>query len=151
MAFHFPLQAVFHLRQSMEHQQELRLRSANQQVARVRHLMEQLDAHLHDRHLQCLHDLAEGSTAAELRFASEGDSCLLDHRKALEGELTRLQNLRDQQQRIYAQARRERETFESLRDHQFSVYQRDVLRRAQRELDDTFLLRSSYKKKSDAA
>jgi flagellar export protein FliJ len=151
MAFHFPLQAVFHLRQSMEHQQELRLRSANQQVARVRHLMEQFDAHLHDRHLQRLRDLVEGVTAAELRFASDGDSCLLDHRKALEGELVRLQNLRDQQQRIYEQARRDRETFESLHDHQFSEYQRDVLRRAQRELDDTFLLRSSYKKKSTAA
>ena len=43
MPFHFPLQAVLHYRQSVEHQQELRLRAANQQVVRVQHLIEQTD------------------------------------------------------------------------------------------------------------
>ena len=44
MAFHFPLQAVYQFRKSLEHQQELRLRAANQQVAKVHHLLEQTEA-----------------------------------------------------------------------------------------------------------
>jgi flagellar export protein FliJ len=151
MPFEFPLAAVLHLRQSVEHQQELRLRTANQQIARVRDLMEQLDNHLRDRQLGASRALADGTTAAELRFVLDGDASLLHHRVTLEHELLRLQNVRDEQQRIYVQARRERETFESLRDHQLAEYQRDVLRRAQRQLDDTFLLRRSYMKKSNAA
>ena len=59
----------------------------------------------------------------------------------------RWQGLRDQQQKIFQLARRERETFESLRDHQLHEYERDARRREQRQLDDLFLLRQSYLKR----
>jgi hypothetical protein len=97
MPFTFPLQAVLHLRQSLEHQQELRLRAANQQVARVRHLLEQID--LHRERLQLLqgNDLTAGTTAAEMRFGLVCDGEILRHRRELEQQLLRLQQLRDQQ------------------------------------------------------
>ena len=144
MPFHFPLQALLHLRQSIEHQQELRLRTANQQVARVRHALEQLDGRIGQTHTLCSDYLARGTTGAELYFIQTMEGSLQAHRKELEHELQHCQHVRDQQERIFRQARRERETFESLRSQQLRHYQRDQARREQRQLDDLFLMRKMY-------
>lgn len=148
MAFQFPLQAVFHFRQSVEHQQELRLRAANQQVAKVRHLLDQLDDRIQQVQQRESQELDIGTTSAELRFALGCEAALHQHRQDAERELLRWQNLRDQQQKVFQQARRERETFESLRNHQLREYQRDAARREQRQLDDLFLLRQAYLRRS---
>lgn len=144
MAFHFPLQAVLHFRQSVEHQHELRLRASNQQVARAHHFLDQLDARLQQLHTRQSQDVAAGTSGAELRFALSCEVTLRQQRQAIQHELLRLQNLRDEQQKIFQQARRERETFESLRDQQLHEYRRDAARREQRHLDDLFLLRQAY-------
>jgi len=144
MAFHFPLQAVLHFRQSVEHQQELRLRAANQQVARVRRLIEQIDARLQQTQTRQSQDVSVGTSGAELRFAVLCEANLRQQRQVLHVELARLQKLRDEQQKAFQQARRERETFESLRDHQLHAYQRNAARREQRQLDDLFLMRQAY-------
>jgi flagellar export protein FliJ len=150
MAFHFPLQAVFHFRQSVEHQQELRLRTANQQVAKVRHLIDQIDDRIRQVRTHASQQLGAGTTSAELRFALAEESWLRQQRLEAEREFVRWQNLRDQQQKIFQQARRERETFESLRDQQLQQYQRDAARREQRQLDDLFLMRQAYLRQSNA-
>ena len=144
MAFHFPLQAVFHFRQSVEHQQELRLRAANQQVSKVQHLLEQLDNRILQMQLLESQELGVGTTSAELRFALGREEWLRQQRQDVERELAHWQTLRDQQQKIFQQARRERETFETLRDQQLHEYERDAARREQRQLDDLFLLRQAY-------
>lgn len=140
MPFRFPLQALLHLRQSIEHQQELRLRTANQQVARVRHALEQLDSHIVQTHTLSSHYLARGTTGAELSFLQSMEGSLLAQRKELEHELQRCQHVRDQQERVFRQARRERETLESLQTQQLCDYQRDQARHEQRQLDDLFLM-----------
>ncbi len=55
-------------------------------------------------------ELGDGMTAAEMIFILNALSVLAARRKDLERELVRLKNLRDQQQRVFQQARRERET-----------------------------------------
>jgi len=147
MAYHFPLQAVFHFRQSVELQQELRLRTANQQVARARRVVEQFDERIRQVQLRQAHELGVGTTSAELRFALTREAALRLQRQDAERDLARWQNLRDQQQKIFQQARRERETFESLRDQQLREYERAASRREQRQLDDLFLLRQAYLKR----
>ena len=142
MAFHFPLQAVFHFRQSVEHQQELRLRAANQQVARVRHLLDQIEDGIREASAHT-RELGIGTTSAELRFAL-GARRASPARQGCRARTDTLQNLRDQQQKIFQQARREREIFESLRDQQLREYERKRRRREQRQLDDFFLLRQAY-------
>jgi flagellar export protein FliJ len=147
MAFHFPLQAVFHFRQSVEHQQELRLRTANQQVARARRVLEQFDERIRQVQLRRANELEAGTTSAEIFFVLAGEAALRQQRQEAERDLSRWQNLRDQQQKIFQHARRERETFESLRNHQLHDYQRAAARREQRQLDDLFLLRQAYLKR----
>lgn len=144
MPFRFSLQALLHFRQSIEHQQELRLRAANQQVARARHGLEQIDGRIRQTQTLSSEFLARGTTGAELSFLQTTESSLLDQRQELELELVRCQHVRDQQERVFRQARRERETFESLRNQHLHDYQRDQARREQRRLDDLFLMRKTY-------
>jgi flagellar export protein FliJ len=148
MPFNFSLQAVLHFREGLEHQQELRLRAANQQVARVRHLIEQVDARSQELYSRQMADLSSGLTAAELRFGLLCETELLRHRRELEGELVRLQQLREKQREIYQQARRARQTLEALRDSQLAFYRKEAARREQRNLDDLFLMRREYLRRS---
>ncbi|HEX3820783.1 MAG TPA: flagellar FliJ family protein [Candidatus Sulfotelmatobacter sp.] len=144
MPFQFSLQAILHLRQSIERQQELRLRGANQQVAKVRRLIELADDRIRREQNICADALSAGTTSAELRLSTAAQDLLRAQRQRIETELKRLQTLRDQQQRVFHQARRERETIESLRDRQLMEYKRNTSRREQRRADDLFLLRQSY-------
>jgi flagellar FliJ protein len=148
MPFHFPLQTVLHYRQSMEHQQELRLRAANQQVARAQHLIDQLDLQRRELQSKEMEELSSGTSAAELQFGLLREASLLRRRREFEQQLTRVQQLRDQQREIFQQARREREMLESVRDQQLHVYKKDAARREQRSLDDLFLLRREYLRRS---
>jgi len=144
MAFRFPLEAVFHLRQSVERQHELRLGVANQMVAGVRHLLEQFERRIAEIRARERQELSAGTTSAELRFALLSEAALHQRRGEIQRELSRLEALRDQQQEIFRQARRERETFESLRNRCRADYLRDRTRREQRQLDDLYLLRQAY-------
>lgn len=147
MPFRFPLEAVFRLRQSLEHQQELWLRAANQQVGRVRHLIEQLETRMNEKRVLQAQQLTSGMTAAEMRFGLLYEDALKEKRHALKQELRRLEQLRDQQQKVFQTARRERETLESLRDEQRRFYERETLRREQRQQDDLFLVRQVYSRR----
>ncbi|MGA2414033.1 MAG: flagellar export protein FliJ [Candidatus Sulfotelmatobacter sp.] len=144
MPFQFPLQDVLHFRQSIEHQQELRLRAANQQVARVQHLIEEADAQRQNLYANRSQELSQGVSAAELQFGLLYEKDLLRQRKELEPQLAQSQQLRDQQREIFRRARQARETLESVRDRQLELYKKDAARREQRSLDDLFLLRREY-------
>lgn len=148
MAFHFPLQAVLQYRKSLEHQQELRLRAANQQVARVRHLIEQMDLRRQQLQSTQERDLSSGTTSAELRFGLQLEAELQRHRLTLQQQLVALEKARDLQREIFQQARRARETLESVRDHQLLLYKKEAARREQRGLDDLFLMRREYLRRS---
>jgi len=148
MAFHFPFESLLHLRRSLERQQELRLRAANQQVAKVRHLLDRSDRQLGEMRIQHARQLQAGETIAELRFAATCEAALVKQRRVIEQELARLERLRDQQQQIFHKARLDRETLESLRQHQFAAYERAGRRREQRLLDDLFLLRQIVLRRS---
>lgn len=140
MPFHFPLESVLHLRQSVEHQQELRLRAMNRQLNKLRHSIEQVDARIRELHMRSAENLAAGTTAAELRFVLTTEISLRRQGQKLDEELIRLRAARDQQENIFRRARRERETFESLRERQRSAYGQEKKRREQRHMDDLFLL-----------
>jgi flagellar export protein FliJ len=144
MPFRFALESVLHFRQSVEHQEELRLRAANQQVGRVRHMIEQIENRIKDMHARQSQELGAGTTAAELRFALSCEKGQLQQRQALLNELKRMEHLRDEQQKVFFRLRRERQTIEGLRDHQRQEYERNAARREQRAADDAFLLRQSF-------
>jgi flagellar export protein FliJ len=141
MAFHFPLQALLHLRNSMEHQQELKLRAANQRLSRVRHMLEQLEEQRLELRAAQSRQLSDGTTAAELRFQLQCEGQMLRHRREIEQQFVILEKARNQQREVLQSARRARETLEALRDQQLDAYEKQARRREQRNLDDLFLMR----------
>jgi len=144
MPFRFPLQAVLHLRESVERQQQLELAAANQQVAGVSRLLEQVDRSIFDCQQESLRMLEFGTSAAALRFALELESGLRAKQTNLQQELARVTLLRDQQQQAFQRCRRERQTLETLRERQWLEYRRDQDRREQKRLDALFLSRQAY-------
>ncbi|HEV2469749.1 MAG TPA: flagellar export protein FliJ [Candidatus Sulfotelmatobacter sp.] len=148
MPFQFSLQAVLNLRQSVEYQQELRLRAANQQLSAMRHLIDVIEQRIGQLENLSHSAINAGLSASEMHFNLVVKSRLESQRQEAGRELLRLQNLRDAQQRIFQQARRERETFETLRDQQLREYIRAASRREQRYADDVFLLRQVFRRHS---
>jgi flagellar export protein FliJ len=144
MGFHFAFEALYRLRQSVEHQYELRLRAANQQVAKVRHSLDQLKEQAQRLRTESSQDLRSGTTAAEIRFTLHNIDLVAAHHRELEQLLQRVSTMRDQQETLFRQAHRERETLEILREQQLQRYERTQLRRQQQRLDELFLLRRSY-------
>jgi flagellar export protein FliJ len=140
MAFRFPLQSVLHLREGLEHQQELRLRAANQKVARVRHQIGHVEQQLHGITSTQAKELGAGTTAAELMFAAQCEAQLHRQLRELERQLAVAQKASDQQREIFQRAKREREKLESVREQQARAYRTEAARREQRNLDDLFLM-----------
>lgn len=143
MPFRFPLETVLHYRRSLEHQQELRLRAANQQVARMRRLLEHIEQQRGGIRRRRAGELSTGTTAAELHFAGACEAVLAQHRMAATRELKHLEQMRDEQNKLFQQARRDRETFESLRERERMEYERTARRREQRQSDELFLVRQT--------
>ncbi len=139
MAFRFSLQTVLQFRQSLEHQEELRLRIVNQSLQKIRHQIEQIDS-CRMRAEQVLSDqIARGTTGAEILAELETKLQLEQQRRHFESELSRLENVRKQQQHHFQEARRQRQTLDNLRDHRRHEYVRETARQQQRILDDLYL------------
>jgi flagellar protein FliJ len=141
MAFKFQLQSVLDLRENVEQQQELKLRTANQRVARVRRVIEHLETRRRELYSAETRQLSEGITSAELRFELQRETEMVRHRGELERQLAKVEKTRDQQWEILLRARRARQTLEALREKQLALYRKEALRSEQRSLDDLFLMR----------
>jgi flagellar export protein FliJ len=144
MAFQFSLDAILHLRQSLERQHELLLREANQQVAAVQLRIDHLNAELSERTNQEAMQLESILSGAELQFMQLCRSVLIGQRKGLEKRLATAQAIRDSCMTSFRQARQQREVLETLRQTQAQAYRQNEARQSQRDLDDLLLLRRAY-------
>lgn len=148
MAFQFSLDAVLRLRQSLEHQQELLLREANQQMSALQLRIDHLTVQLSQRALHESLLLASTVSGAELQFLRLCSSVLLAQRGGLEKRLAAAQAVRDSRMASFRQARQQREILATLRQAQFQVYLQNEARHNQRQLDDLLLLRRAYLRRS---
>lgn len=140
MAFHFTLAPLLRLRQSVERQRALQLREASLRLAQMQGTLEQLDRFLQDSQAADQQHLRAGVKAAELQFATMSREQLGRLREQIEAEIKRLESARQQALGEYQEAYRAREVLTSLRQKQRREYQREELRRVQRELDVAHLL-----------
>jgi flagellar export protein FliJ len=148
MAFHFSLDAVLRLRRSLERQQELLLREANQQMIAIQLKIDHLDAQLSRQASQENLQLASTLSAAELQFLRVCRSVLQGQRGGLEKRLAAAQAVRDSRMATFRQARQQREVLETLRQAHSLVYRQNEARQSQRQLDDLILLRRAYLRRS---
>ena len=148
MAFRFPLETLLRVRQGLERQHELRLQEANQRVAMLRQQIEDTHSEMRNISARRQPQLEIGISAAELHFDVLCQSVLTERQHALEKQLVEAESLRHLRSEDFLQARRQREVIDTLRRHQLQDYQQEEARQNQRRLDDLFLLRRSYLRRS---
>jgi flagellar export protein FliJ len=148
MAFRFSLQPLLRFRKSVEHQQELLLQEANHQVARARHQIESVDGCVAEMAAREARELNSGVSAAELQFEDLCRSVLLEHRRQLEKVLAQREDIRVHRSQAFHTARRQREVVDTLRQHQLQLYRHEEKRKEQRYLDELFLLRQEFRRRS---
>jgi len=143
MSFHFPLQPVFRLRQSLEERERLRLAMIIGYLNQVNQLIEKLD----QEKLRVASDLEErlktGLTAAELQFELARKAALEQQKKGLRQQLAKLEEQRRAQEQAFREAQRKRKIVENLRDLKLELYRQEQARREQQRVDDLFGLRHS--------
>jgi flagellar export protein FliJ len=148
MAFRFPLEVLLRVRQGLERQQELRLQEANFQVAVLLRQIKDVEDGLGDIEIRQRPQLESGISGAELQFDVLCRSVLMERRHALEKKLSEAEAFRGSCREGFHQARREREVMDTLRRHQMQSYHQQEARKDQRHLDDLFLLRRAYFRRS---
>ena len=148
MAFRFTLDVLLRVRQSVERQQELLLQEANQHLTILRQRIEDLDAQMAQLTASKMRQLESGLSAAELQFDLLCRSVMLQQRAALEQEMSQAEAARDARRETFREARRQREVMDTLRNHQLQAHRQQEMRQEQRRLDDMFLLRRAYLRRS---
>lgn len=148
MAFRFPLEVLLRVRQGLERQQELRLQEANHRIAALRRQIEDVVGEVDEIIIRRRPQLASGISAAELQFDVLCRSVLTTRRDVLDKQLIDAEAHRSSCNADFQQGRRQREVMDTLRLHQLQDYNQQQARRDQRRLDDMFLLRRAYLRRS---
>ncbi len=148
MAFRFSLEVPLRVRQSVQQQKELLLQLANQRVISLQQQVADLDEQRERILTRQRTYLESGLSAAELHFDDLCGSALLKRGDELEKQLADAELLRRTRSEEFQQARRKREAMETLRRQKFEVYRQEEARQDQRRVDDLFLLRRAYLRRS---
>jgi flagellar export protein FliJ len=142
MAFHFTLNGLLRLRESLERAELQRLHSIAGIAALARAEIESLEKIMEEAHRRAFDTVvAAGLTGAELHFEIAKDAAWNVQRSQLLKKLIELEQKRKDQQSRYLHARMQREILSNLRDRQLADYEIDQSRRVQQRIDELFLIR----------
>lgn len=141
MSFHFSLQPVFRLRQSLEERERLRLAMIIGYLNQLNQLIQQLDQERRQVSSGLEQRLKAGMTAGELHFELARKAALEQQKKGLRQQLAKLEEQRAAQEQAFREAQRKRKIIENLRDLKLELYRQEEARREQQRVDDLFGLR----------
>lgn len=141
MAFRFSLAPLLRYRQVIEHQRELRLAAANQQVNLLRLQIDNLFRQTAAMADEGLRQIGVGVNAAQLHFDLVRRAALHQHLHRLQSDLAAAVEVRSLAQAEFQRAHSDRESLEAVRRTQLEIYQQQEVRHQQRQADDLFLLR----------
>jgi flagellar export protein FliJ len=145
VSFQFSLEVVLRFRRSVEEREEARLISASQRVQAAHQALEIVELEMRHRLENLRHRLQSGVSGAELRFEQLCENALLQRKSTLQQELQALQLAREEQRQRFEAAHRQRLLLEDLREKAHQLYRREEERRAQRRVDDLFLLHREFR------
>lgn len=141
MAFVFSLNALLRLREIHEKAEFQTLQGITAQVYAVRAEIEALDNSTAELNRNIYRESVEGLSGAELHFHATRTVAREAHRKMLSAKLLELEKARQAQLARYVESRQQREILSTLRQQQLEAYELEQARRAQREIDELFLMR----------
>jgi flagellar export protein FliJ len=145
MAFRYRLETLLRLQCSLEHQEENRLLMCVTRVARLTtDLQEWEQARLRKKETIWA-DLGQGNPGSVLQFAELWERAVRAREVEIRRQLQLAEKAREEQLKTYRLARQKRETLESLKEREESVYATEQLRRIQQDLDEMHLARAFYR------
>jgi flagellar export protein FliJ len=143
MAFKFSLATVLRLREIAEEREERLLMQIRQQMAQSQQELAELDARSVAVIAQRESELTNQIPATELQDSYMRISMLEERKKIVRERLAKLETLRIQQMKIYETAHRDKEVIEQIREEKLELFQREQVRREQRDMDDNFAARKA--------
>ena len=143
MSFHFTLNGLLRLRESLERAELQRLQSIAAAVILARTEVELLEEKMDAAQRRiCNTVMTAGMTGAELHFEGMREDARNVLRSELLKDLSELERRRKDQQERYMQARMQRQIISNLYERQHAEYDLNQSRREQQRIDELFLIRS---------
>ena len=141
MGFRFSLATVLRVREIAEEREERLLTQILGQIAKTQQELQELQAQVELLLRRSERELASSISAAQLHITYGQMRALELMQKDLAEQLVKLEGLRDQQMKVYAAARRNREVLSELREAQLEKFQYELSRQEQALMDDNFSAR----------
>lgn len=138
MAFKFSLATVLRVREIAEDKEERLLTQILGQIAKTKQELNDLQAQVDMLLRRTENELASSISAAQLHITYGQMRALEVMQKDVAEQLTKLEMLRDQQMKVFATARRNREVISQLREDQMERFKYELSRQEQALMDDNF-------------
>lgn len=141
MTFQFSLATVLRVRRILEEQEERLLQKILFEITQTREALANIDAEIAGSNVSRLEDVFKPLVGRNLHTSYGELQELKQNKYNFEDQLQKLEQLRDQQLKIYEKARRNREMLTDMRNEKRSAYESDLARLEQKALDDNFIAR----------
>jgi flagellar FliJ protein len=141
VAFQFSLATVLRVRRILEEQEERLLQKILFEITQTREALANIDAAIAGSDVSRLENVFKPLMGRNLHTTYGELQELKQNKYNFEGQLQKLEQLRDQQLKIYEKARRNREMLTDMRAEKRSAYESDLARLEQKALDDNFIAR----------
>lgn len=141
MGFQFSLATVLRVRGILEEQEERMLQRILFEITQTRKALASTESALGALDVARREDIHKPVIGRNLHASYGEMEELKQNRKNLVEKLGKLEQLRDQQVKIYEKARRNREMLTDMREEKQSSYESDLARLEQKTLDDIFISR----------
>jgi flagellar FliJ protein len=141
MAFHFSLDSVLRIRGIVEEQEERMLQRILFEMAQTVEGIERINAELAGSNASRQAEVFKPVAGYNIHASYEKIMALKAEKMELEEKLQKLEQLRDRQLAVYTGARRNREMLTDMCEEKRGVYETDMARRDQRNLDDNHMSR----------
>jgi flagellar export protein FliJ len=146
VSFVFSLRALLRVREIREETELRKLQALLSRISAARAEISALEEALETDRRNVRTAALGGLSAAEWHFHNVHDLLQRDRRNALLAKLRELESAVRAQQERYRLARQQREILSNLRERQLAAYNLEESRRAQRQMDELFLLRMSSRR-----
>ena len=141
MAFEFSLATVLRVRGILEEREERMLQKILFEISQTLEILAHTKAEIAGSDASRLADTFKPFLGRNLHASYGEVKELVQSRENLEGQIEKLEQLRDRQLIVYQQARRNREMLTDMREEKRSEYESDVARTEQKTVDDNFIAR----------
>jgi flagellar FliJ protein len=141
MSFQFSLATVLRVRGILEEQEERLLQKILFEITQTREALAQTDAAIIGSDAARQDDLFKPFMGRNFHASYGEVEELKQNRERLAEQIAKLEQLRDQQLKVYENARRNREMLTDMREEKRTAYDSDIARLEQKTLDDNFIAR----------